>query len=141
MAAVVFITTTGFTIIEHHCSCTDTVKTMLFVEKTDCCHHEAPSCCDSDQQSCDLKDRIAGHDCCDSEMNYIKINTPVDLPAKTKNYTPDYKLLPVQVINLDHLHLQEDIDEYSDNLSDNFTHHGSDLLIYLHQLKVAPPSA
>jgi hypothetical protein len=141
MALVVFITTTGFTIVEHHCNCTDTVKTTLFVEKTDCCQQEATTCCDSGQQACDMEDKESGHECCDSEMNYIKINIPVDLPVKTKSYSPDYKLLPAQVIDLDDLHEQVDINEFSDNLSDNFSQHRSDLLIYLHQLKIAPPSA
>jgi hypothetical protein len=141
MALVVFISTTGFTIYEHHCNCTDTVQTNLFVEESDCCHQEPVSCCDLEQHACVLDGQAPGHDCCTSSMNYIKINTPVDLPVQKKSLMHSLKLCALQEIILEDSQIEDDPALNREVSTDIYRPHGPDLLIRYHQLKIAPPSA
>lgn len=141
MALVVFISTTGFAIYEHHCNCTDTVETKLFVEESNCCDHEPAGCCDSGTQSCGLEGEAQGHDCCTSSMNYVKINIPVDLPVQKKSHMHNSKLLVVHETTVDDIHHEDDLSFNREGYTYVHSCKGPDLLIRYHQLKIAPPTA
>lgn len=141
MALVVFISTAGFTVYEHHCSCTDTVTTMLFSDVTDCCHHEAPACCEHQDMSCSMLGNDMAHDCCSSSLSYFKINIPVELPVQAKSLAPYPKLFMVQETALDDPILAEDTEGHEPGHAAPSRQIGSSLVIFLHQLKIAPPSA
>ncbi len=141
MALVLFITTSGFTVYEHQCSCTDTVTTLLFDDEADCCEKVTQSCCAQESHSCEQKDRDEDKDCCKSSPKYIKIDVPLELPAKVQSVSENFKLVPVLLTLLD--------DDFDEGIIQNnkyceipsIRHQGIRLILYHQQLKIAPPAA
>jgi len=140
MAVVVLISTSGFTIYEHQCTCTDTAATLLFDNETDCCHHEVPSCCAEQKHSCGNEDRESNENCCTSSLKYYKINIPFELPVQEQ-----------QQIDLSASFLAYEV-SFKQNVEEKETLlfrtsdppealNGIRLILYLHKLKIAPPSA
>lgn len=140
MALVVLISTTGFNIYEHQCTCTDTVATLLFDNETDCCHHEVPSCCAEQKHSCGNEDGGSDKDCCTSSLKYLKINIPFKLPVQEQQQID----LSVSLFAYDVFNGQKAEEQEMNHISTSDPPEaliGIRLILYLHKLKIAPPSA
>ena len=140
MALFVLISTSGFMIYERQCECSNTISTALFIDHyKDCCQHEAPSCCDEQQHSCNHGDADSDQDCCESSPRYFRINIPVNLPVQAQSVTESFKLVQTHsVLQAENL-TEENGQVIEITESPPPILQGTRLILYLHQLKIAPP--
>ncbi len=140
LAFLVYLSTNGVMLFEHHCGCTDQVQTHFIPLEHDCCDHDNThkKCCDADnpKTACET-----GHDnnCCETNSLFLKVDIPVELPGKTSQIK---NILKIETFHHDILF--DDENESKDfRLDFNATPPLSGLMlkryIVLHQLKIAPP--
>ena len=138
LTLVVVISTSGFILYDHECHCTHSITTLIQFKDIDCCgvEEEIHSCCgDKHIKACDTH-----HDsCCKTTLKYYKITTPVDLPVYNhiqKIFQTFTKILSDIPGTFDH---QISFPFILTNIDKLPFRSGHLFIIFIHQLKIAPP--
>lgn len=136
LALVFFISTSGFTVYEHHCNCTDTIETILIDKGDNCCEKVVPTCCEERQHSCE-----SDEECCELSTRYYKINTLFELPSQVQSVYKNIKLTQLYDRIIYEASNESIIDMDFIQADPLIKHQGIRLILYYHQLKIAPPAA
>jgi hypothetical protein len=136
LSLVVFVTTSGFSIFNHHCNYRKTTTTSVFLE-VDCCNHYSFGVKLKSPDAHDLSiDREA---CCKTNRVFHKIENPFEKNVQQKIE------IPFETFNFSSL-LENKVDEeFFDKIDLSYVANGPPLinrklLFYINQLKLAPPS-
>jgi hypothetical protein len=144
LAVVVLITTSGFTVFEHHCYTEKTTEYSVLVPNFECDHSEhdhhdnIPSCCEI-YSSTQPGEECGKSDCCDTYSFVVKLNIPLDSQDVNKKISIDMftGLLERDIENT----ITDSEDQHiiiSNDLPPPLA--GRDLHIFLHQLNIPYPS-
>jgi hypothetical protein len=132
--------TTGVTVYTHYCSLSDSVNTSIFLEDADCGHHNkqavTQSCC-AEKNACESNS--AETDCCATQKQFFKLAASFNIPDDSQKV----KIIDIRLFfNLDLLWIQEAevIEKEHIQLTDKLPpgSYGKELLLALHQQKIAP---
>lgn len=83
LALFVLLTTTGFSLHEHHCTVTNETITSVMHEKS-CCGKQ-------DKQDCPKN-------CCQNQVKFIQLDTETSLPATEYQISPDLFVTVLHVV-------------------------------------------
>ena len=142
LAVIIIITTSGFTVFEHHCNTERTTEFSLLIPDFDCehdghGHEELPHCCSTSSSHHNAS--CTGSNCCDIDSHIVKLDITLDTQSYTKKVTaydftyPDPQPIEItfNIAELSHIRL-------STNLSPPLS--GKSLIIFLQQLNIPDPS-
>jgi hypothetical protein len=100
IVVTVFMATNGFTVYQHHCSCSDLAETSVLIKNFDCEHDdeqddhccavkgEKDDCCHQAELPCKEKESHDNEGCCTTTENFFRIS--IDL--KFDQFKPGIQL-------------------------------------------------
>jgi hypothetical protein len=143
LAVIVLVTTSGFTVFEHHCNTAMTTDYAFLLPVFDCDHdqhnhHDAlPVCCSENGSS--KAEKCTDDDCCDTNTHLVMLDITLDTQVLSKKMTPGVIL----VANSSEIIREPNSSEISHIIISNDLPpplSGKDLHIFLRQLNIPYPS-
>ena len=94
LGLTVLVSTSGFTVFEHHCYTNNTTELSFIVEDFKCDHQEhkdtnkKPPCCTLPER--EPETRYFEDGCCDTRTHLYKLNITLDVQELSKKLSPEY---------------------------------------------------
>ena len=150
-AIMLIIASGGFSFYQHYCNCTDEFSSSVVIESTDCHEDEeshicstgkidhVASCCQTETDQNIINQKCeATHNCCTTDYTFLKTDN-FDysfVQKKSFSFITAYVLvLETTYTQKDHSFLKKNT--FTDDLPP--LEYGKELLITLHQFKIASP--
>jgi len=92
LATIFLVTTSGFTVFEHHCTTENTSQFSFIIEDFNCEHpdhqheHALPACCAENHGS--KGDSCDDRNCCDTESYIVQLDITLEISKISKNTSP-----------------------------------------------------
>jgi hypothetical protein len=150
-AIMLVIASGGFSFYQHYCNCTDEVNSSVVIKSTDCHEDEkshtcstvqidnVTSCCQAEINQNILNQKCeTTNNCCTTEYTFLK----TDNFDNSFNQKKSFSFVAAYVINLETTYTQKDHSFLKKNtFTDDLPppEYGKELLITLHQFKIASP--
>lgn len=132
------ISSSGFSIYQHHCNKCNSSEISLFIKNFDCNHnHKA---CNKTENTCHAsKKNHLEHNCCKTQKSFFKIKSDFEKPKINKSIIRIANTLPIIKCFFD---VNIEIKKIKPKLKPNFKIpiiSGEKLVCLFHQQKIQPP--
>jgi hypothetical protein len=143
---VILLTVGGFPLYQHYCDCSDEYEASIIVADFECgsediqqCCSEAPAmtCCSGSEHQ-DEKHKCGTDGCCDTTFEYLKIDTDFNIPFEQVTFK--FFVAFIKIFAASENYSESGIISSREYIDQNIPPplYGRELLISLHQEKIAP---